>query len=61
MPIAVIISIVVQDRHKLESDDLQQIDIQETNEANTTLKNVKKQLNKMVNLKNKSSVKKTQK
>ena len=61
VPIAVIISIVVQDRHKLESDDLQQIDIQETNEANTTLKNVKKQLNKMVNLKNKSSVKKTQK
>ena len=44
VPIAVIVSIIVQDRNKLESDDLLQVDKEETDEANKELKKVKEQL-----------------
>lgn len=58
VPIAVIISIIVQDRHKLESDDLLQIDKEEVDEANKELKKVKEQLKNVWDVKTVSVSKK---
>ena len=44
VPIAVILTIVFQDRHKLEIDDLRQVEDQANKEENNELKKVKKQL-----------------
>ncbi len=58
VPIAVILTIIFQDRHQLESDDLSQIDKQENEEENNELKKIKKQLKIVESLKNKRKNKK---
>jgi hypothetical protein len=44
VPIAVILTIIFQNRHQLESEDLLQVDKQENEEENEEVKKIKKQL-----------------
>ena len=53
VPIAVILTIIFQNRHQLESDDLSQINKLESEEENDEVKKIKKQLKIVENLKTK--------
>ena len=51
VPIAVILTIIFQNRHQLESEDLLQVDKQESEEQGEEMKKVKKQLKIVENIK----------
>ena len=61
VPIAVILTIIFQNRHQLESEDLLQVDRQENEEENEEMKKIKKQLKVVETVKNKSSTEKVKK
>ena len=50
MPIAVILTIIFQTRHQLESEDLQQIDKQAGKEELEEVKKIKKQLKSILSI-----------